>query len=169
MSLINDALKEAKAQSGHSALPPDLAEKVNGGQGGKPGPNKPGSGRKRRGGAGDLAIFAVIFIVLIGGILVAGYFMFPELARKVGLAQAEKPAGEPDGDEPTGVPDEEDTDDDTQTAPETVADDTADTAAIVHTTPPDAADEVEDPPRKPAPQTNESVPPPEEEIGRAHV
>ncbi len=117
MSLINDALKEAKAQSGHASLPPDLAEKIREGGGMPPdqdnGDSNDNAGndsikqkqalkKKRKGGTGDLAAFALIFLLLIGGLITAGYYLFPDLARKAGLdkdpdEQTPPPQGQPSG------------------------------------------------------------------------
>ncbi|MFW5893933.1 MAG: hypothetical protein ACOCUY_02235 [Verrucomicrobiota bacterium] len=114
MSLINDALKEAKAQSAHSSLPPDLAEKIQEG-GFSPAQNnddsnnnnnddsaangtakqKPSPKKQRKGGTRDLAVFAVIFLLLLGGLLTAGYFLFPSMARKAGLDKAPDEAPQP--------------------------------------------------------------------------
>lgn len=107
MSLINDALKEAKAQSAHGSLPPDLVEKIQAsgtspeqkpeqGNGGDNSSNQTKAPKKRRkGGAGELAIFAIIFFLLVGGLLTAGYFLFPDLARKAGLEKATEDTTQP--------------------------------------------------------------------------
>lgn len=110
MSLINDALKEAKAQSGHASLPPDLAEKIQQGGGMPSEQNKDNNNdnnnndnkngetdsttqktapkKKRPSGARSLTGFALIFLLLIGGLIAAGYFLFPDLARQAGLADS---------------------------------------------------------------------------------